>query len=77
MAFVDIWWRALISMVIVEVQSLLSRNSGNFFVLGCGDRTEGVEAIVQQLKDGLDVAVSSPSTNTVYQKFFRASTTPW
>ncbi len=39
--------------------------------MGCGDRYEGVEAVVQQLKDGLEVALKTPSTSIVYNKFFK------
>jgi len=39
--------------------------------LGCRDRTDGVVALVQQLKDGLEVALRTPSTSVVYDKFFK------
>lgn len=39
--------------------------------MGCGARTEGVGALVQQLRNGLEVAHQTPSTSVVYNKFFK------
>lgn len=47
--------------------------SGNFSVLGCGNRTEAVQIVVQQLRDSLDIAIKTPSSSIVYSKFFKGA----
>ena len=45
-------------------------NSGNYVIAGCGDHTNAVIGTLYQLWDGLQLALKTPSTSTVYTKFF-------
>lgn len=44
--------------------------SGNYLIAGCGDKTDTVVTVLQQLWAGLQTALKTPTTGIVYSKFF-------